>query len=202
MLTFMADHMTPDARAVSIRAYEQAIRLGHRYLGGEHFLLALASSAQPAGAVLREHGVTPERIEREIARLAGAALFGDLDRDALAGIGVDVDAVRTRIEASFGPGALTRAGQATRRTRPPRLRPVSGAGRDGVFLPHAPDAGQGLRNAHREAQAQRDTRIGAEHLALGLLAAGDGTVPLILSALGVSAPALRIAIRNRYRRAG
>jgi hypothetical protein len=44
----MAGHMTPDARAVAIGAYKHAIRLGHRYLGGEHFLLALASAGQPA----------------------------------------------------------------------------------------------------------------------------------------------------------
>jgi hypothetical protein len=47
----MAGHMTPDARAVAIGAYKHAIRLGHRYLGGDHFLLALASADQPAGAV-------------------------------------------------------------------------------------------------------------------------------------------------------
>src|ERR1019366_9459787 len=43
---------------------------------------------------------------------AGAGLFGGLDRDALASIGIDIDAVRARIEASFGPQALTTASQA------------------------------------------------------------------------------------------
>jgi hypothetical protein len=47
--------------------------------------------------VLRERGVTPDRVEAEIARLAGGGLFGDLDRSALAVIGVDVDAVRAAI---------------------------------------------------------------------------------------------------------
>ena len=32
--------MTRDAGAISIRAFEHAIRLGHPYLGGEHYLLA------------------------------------------------------------------------------------------------------------------------------------------------------------------
>jgi hypothetical protein len=104
----MTGHMTRDAIAVAIQAYEHAIRLGHPYLGGEHFLLAPAAAGQPAGAVLREHGVTPERAEAEIVRLSGAGLFGDLDRDALAAIGIDVDAVRAMIEASFGPEALAR----------------------------------------------------------------------------------------------
>jgi hypothetical protein len=201
----MPDYMTQDARAVAMRAYEHALRLGHRYLGGEHFLLSLASSGEPAGVVLRERGVSPERVEEQVVRLAGDSLFGDLDRDALTAIGVDVDAVRARVEASLGPGALTRAARAAHRgPRLPRLnpRPVSGAERDGYFLPHAPDVEQGRRNASREAQARRDTRIGVEHLALGLLAVTEGPVPPILSALSVSAPALRAAILDRYRQAG
>jgi hypothetical protein len=98
----MAEHvrMTTDGVAVAIGAYEHAVRLGHGYLGSEHFLLALAAADQPAGAVLRDHGVTPERVEAEIASQAGAALFGDLDQDALAAIGIDVTAVRACVEAS------------------------------------------------------------------------------------------------------
>ena len=198
----MAGHMTPDARAVAICAYEHAIRLGHRYLGGEHFLLALASADQPAGAVLREHGVTPERVEEEIACRAGGALFGDLDRDALAAIGIDVSAVRASIEASFGPEALTSASQALHREpRVPRLRRVSGAGMGGVFLRHSPDAEQTLHNAHAAAQARHGTQISAEDLALGLLAASEGPVPSVLSALTVSAAQLRAVILDRYRQA-
>jgi ATP-dependent Clp protease ATP-binding subunit ClpA len=196
----MAGHMTRDAVAVSVRAYEHAIRLGHRYLGGEHFLLALAGADEPAGAVLRGSGVTPERVEEQIVNLSGAGLFAGLDRDALAAIGIDVDAVRARIEASFGPHALSQAGHFIHRPpRPPRLRRASGAGQGGVFLPHGP--GVDLGHAMRAAQAQRGTQIGVEHLALSLLAVSQGPVPPILSALGVSAPALHAAILNRYRRA-
>jgi ATP-dependent Clp protease ATP-binding subunit ClpA len=200
----MAGHLTPDARAVAICAHEHAIRLGHAYLGGEHFLLALAAADQLAGAVLRDKGVTPERVEGEIVRLAGGGLFGDLDRDALAAIGIDVGAVRARIEASFGPGALMQAGQAVGRgPRLARLNPrrVSGAERDGVFLPHSPDVEQGLRNASREVQARCGTQIGVEQLALGLLAVSEGQVPPILLALGVAPLAVRAAILDRCRQA-
>ena len=82
---------TPEALAILTLALEHSGRLGHRYIGGEHLLLALVSSGQPAGAVLREHGVTPQRVEEEIVRRAGhgagAGLFGSLDRDALAAMG-------------------------------------------------------------------------------------------------------------------
>jgi ATP-dependent Clp protease ATP-binding subunit ClpA len=115
----MFERFTGDARTVVIHAQQHARRLGHRYIGCEHLLLALVAVDAPAGAVLREHGLTPDRVEEEIVRHVGlgaaAALLADLDRDALASVGVDLDAVRARIEASFPPEALTRAGQAVQR---------------------------------------------------------------------------------------
>jgi ATP-dependent Clp protease ATP-binding subunit ClpA len=121
----MFERFTADARTVVIHAQEHARRMGHRYIGCEHLLLALTATDTPAGGVLREHGITPERVEEEVVRRVGlgaaAALFADLDRDALASIGVDLDAVRARIEASVPLESLTRAGQAVhcgaRRTR-------------------------------------------------------------------------------------
>ncbi len=129
----MFERFTPDARMVVTQAREHARRLGHRYVGGEHILLAAVSASTPASAVLCAHGLTPEQVEEEIIRRAGlgagAGLFADLDRDALAAIGIDLDAVRARIEASFGSQALTDAAQAVNRDalsshghlRPPRL---------------------------------------------------------------------------------
>jgi hypothetical protein len=191
--------MTEDANAIAAQAGEHAIRLGHPYLGGEHLLLALAAAGQPAGAVLREHGVTPGRVEAEIVRLSGGGLFGDLDRDALATVGVDVDAVRATTQASFGQEALTRAARAVHR-KPPWYdpRPVSFAGRDGAFLSHGPGAGQALAGAVGRARARRATEpAGVEDLALGILAVSEGLVPPILSALGVSGTALSTAILDR-----
>ena len=128
----MFERFNQDARTLVIHATEHARRLGHRYVGSEHILLAAVSTSQPASAVMRAHGVTPELVEEEIVRRvglgAGAGLFGGLDRDALATIGIDLDAVRARIESSFGPQALTNAAQAADRSRrrrpgprPPRL---------------------------------------------------------------------------------
>lgn len=196
----MTEHiMTRDAGAISIRAYEHATRLGHPYLGGEHYLLALAAAAHPAGAVLREHGVTPERVEAEIVRLSGAGLFGALDRKALATAGIDVDAVRAMAEASFGRAALARAARDVHRG-PGRFSPRrrSGATRDGVFLPHGPGVNRALVAARREAAARHTAQADVEHLALGILAVSEGLVPSILSRLGTSGPALSAAILDRY----
>ena len=196
----MAGHiMTRDAGAISIRAYEHATRLGHPYLGGEHYLLALAAAGHPAGALLREHGVTPGRVEAEIVRLSGAGLFGDLDRDALTRAGIDVDAVRSATEASFSPATLARAARTVHRG-PGRFSPRrrSGATRDGVFLPHGPGVNQALVTARREAAARHAAQADVEHLALGILAGRQGLVPSILSRLGTSGPALSTAILDRY----
>ena len=200
--------LTPDAHLVVMQGFEHALRLGHRHLGGEHFLLALAAVDQPAGAALRDRGVTLERVEAEIVRLAGRGLFrdlfGDLDRDALAAIGIDVDAVRGKIEASFGRDALSRAARTAHR-EPNRfsLRSRTGAWRgDGAFLPHGPGATQSLINARQEARAVHAARAGVAHFALGILAIDEGLVPAILSGLGVSGPALRVAVLGQYRQAG
>ncbi|BAS26521.1 Clp protease N-terminal domain-containing protein [Limnochorda pilosa] len=50
----------PKAKALLEAAAREAEVLGHRYLGTEHLLLALAASTDPAGEALRRAGVTRE----------------------------------------------------------------------------------------------------------------------------------------------
>ncbi len=110
----MPRHLTRDTRTCLARALRHACRLTRRYVSGGHLMTILVSALhpgqdpRPARAVLHEHGATLEDVEEEIARRAGpgAVLFGGLDRDALAAIGIDLDAVRLRIESAFGPEAL------------------------------------------------------------------------------------------------
>jgi hypothetical protein len=196
-------HQTRDARAISMRAFDHAIRLDQGYFGAEHFLLALAAADQPAGAALRELGVTPERVAAEIARVG---LLGELDRDALAAIGVDIEAVYAKAESAFGRAALARAAAAQTGSREsawfrinPRRR--AGAARDGVFLPHDAGGLQVIRNARQEAQTRRAGQFDVELLALGVVAVTEGAVPAILAGLGVSGPTARAAIMDRYRQA-
>jgi ATP-dependent Clp protease ATP-binding subunit ClpA len=198
----MNEQFTGDARQVVARASEQARRLGHRFIGGEHLLYGLASDDGEVGAVLRERGVTPERVEAEFVRLigpeniAGGALFDTLDRDALTTIGIDLDTVRERIEAAFGPDALAPAAPAPRRWRRSRPGPVTG------HIPLTRRAKKCLERSLREAQAHSSGHLGAEHIALALLAMDDGVPHRILSVIGASAPRLGAEIRDRYRQAG
>ncbi len=231
----MFERFTDTARHVVAQAQEDARRLGHNYIGCEHLLLAAAATAEPASTVLRDQGVTPERVEAEILRTAGrgqpAVPLGGLDAEALASIGIDLDVVRARIEAAFGPDALTRAlpaaGQRrrpawrkgplaglTRRRRPRRARrhvplpagpfrqrPASAGLVPGGHIPFTPRAKKTLALSLREAEALHDNCIGVQHLTLALLALKDGTVPAILSALGAPATSLRAAVLARYRKA-
>ena len=118
----MFERFSDGARHVVVQAQHDARRLGHHYIGCEHLLLAAAEASEPASAVLRDQGVTPERVEAEILRTVGrgaaagpADPLRGLDREALAAIGIDLDVVRARLEAAFGPDALDRAVLANRR---------------------------------------------------------------------------------------
>jgi hypothetical protein len=122
----MFERFTDTARHVVVQAQADARRLGHNYIGCEHLLLAAAAAAEPASAVLRDQGVTPERVEAVILRTIGrgqtAGPLGGLDKEALAFIGIDLDVVRARVEAAFGPDALTQALPAACQSRRPAWR--------------------------------------------------------------------------------
>ena len=128
----MFERFTPDARATVVHAQQHARRLGHNFIGGEHILLSVVSAGHAASAVLGAHGITPEYVEAEIVRRiglgrgagSGDAPFGGLDREALASIGIDLDTVRARIEATFGPHAMAEADPGVqRRLKGPRRSP-------------------------------------------------------------------------------
>ncbi len=217
----MFERFTEDARHVVVQAQADARRLEHGFIGCEHLLLAAASTGEAAGAVLRDQGVSPERVEAEILRRVAGPL-GAIDREALAFVGIDLDVVRARIEAAFGPDALTRAVPAACRGRRPAWRkgPVAELMRrrrrrrrarcssghpagphTGGHIPFTPRAKKSLELSLRKAKALHDDYVGVQHLTLALLAMDDGMVPVILSGLGASRASLRAAILDRYRKA-
>jgi ATP-dependent Clp protease ATP-binding subunit ClpA len=225
----MFERFTDSARGIVTQAQLNARRLGHSYIGCEHLLMAAAMVEGPAGAALREQGITPERIQLTLLGTTGP--LSGLDEEALASIGIDLDAVRAKVEAEFGPDALTWAGPAASESR----RPAWGKGplaelkrrrrrrRTGNSAPHptgpvgsapfspgsaprghipfTPRAKKTLELSLREAEALHDSSIGAEHITLALLIPKDGTVPRILVALGVEPASVRAAILARYRKA-
>lgn len=202
----MPEQLAGDGRQVLARAQEQARRLGHGFIGCEHLLYGLASADDGVGAVLRERNVTPERVEAEFVRLIGprntaaGRPLGTLDRDALTSIGIDLDTVRNRIEAVFGPGALAPEALAPHRWR--RSRRNRDSERVAGHLPVTRRARKCLQHSPRGAQAHPGDTLGAEDIALALLSMDDGLPPRILSAIGTSASQLRADLLDHYRQAG
>jgi ATP-dependent Clp protease ATP-binding subunit ClpA len=199
----MFERFTGQAREVVVQAQAQARRLGHRYIGCEHLLLSIVGTDSPAGDVLRSLGLTPEAVESAMRTILSGGGGAVLDREALAAVGIDLDAVRERVEAAFGPGALTRPPQRERR----RLRRRwcrqrhSSTGAPSGHIPFTPRAKKCLEGSLRESVARRDGYIGVEHLALALTAMTDGLAPRVFSRIGIPAAQARAEIVSRYRRA-
>jgi ATP-dependent Clp protease ATP-binding subunit ClpA len=202
----MFERFTPDARATVVAAQQHARLLGHRWIGCEHLLLAVASAEEPTGNALREAGVRPELVRAEILRMMGPerdtppSLFDTLDRDALAAIGIDLDVVRGKVEEMFGPNALRPPRKPDRRWwRRPRAgrRPRQRSG----HIPFTPRAKKCLAQSLHEATELHSGYLGVEHLALALLNTKSSAAAHILSTLDVSVPELRAGILDRYRQA-
>jgi ATP-dependent Clp protease ATP-binding subunit ClpA len=162
----------PAARYLAAGA-EEARRRGHSYVGTEHVLLALTRNRESGAArLLRELGVTHEDIEA--SRLLAGVWAPRLDAEALGTLGIDLESVRERLEAAFGPGALER-------TEAGALEPTSGAVRC-----VAPRLKQALENAVDRAG---DDPVRDEHVLLGMLSVSDSLAARALAELGVSLPA-------------
>ena len=166
----MFERFTGAARAVVVRAQEEAAGLGHDGIGTEHLLLGLAGAD---GGVLASLGVDVARLRAVVAE----PRRDELDAAALAAIGIDLEAVRRSAEEAFGPGAL-----AGRRR-----------GRRAGHVPFSPRAKRALELALREALALGDRHIGPEHLLLGLARDGDSGAAAALRRCGTTPAAVRAA---------
>ncbi|WP_461829722.1 ATP-dependent Clp protease ATP-binding subunit [Aquifex sp.] len=62
----MFEKFTERARQVILRAREEALELGHSYLGSEHILLALIKEEDIPTLVLSRFGLTPEKVRKAI----------------------------------------------------------------------------------------------------------------------------------------
>ena len=139
-------------------------------------LLGVAGGDGPGARALAAQGATYDA-------LRGRVVSGGLDGDALASIGVDLDEIRRRAEANFGPGALERGRRA----------------RDG-YVPFTPGAKKALELALREAIAAGDKEIGDEHVLLGVLR--EGGAEALLRSTGAEPAVLRDALSPAVSRRG
>jgi ATP-dependent Clp protease ATP-binding subunit ClpA len=172
----MFQRFSKGARDVVERAQEEAHAAGSPHVGAVEMLLGVAGGDGRAARVLAEHGATREKLRPR-------AMAGTLDADALAAIGIDLDEIRRRAEASFGPGALERG----RRT-------------GGGFVPITPEGKKALELALREAVAAGDREIGDVHVLLGVLR--EGGADALLRSVWADPAALREALSPAGSRRG
>jgi ATP-dependent Clp protease ATP-binding subunit ClpA len=188
----MFERFTDEARQVVVRAQAEARSLGHSWIGTEHLLLAVVMQPETPGvSALVRLGVTPDAVRDVIRHIVGSDL-GPTDAAALRTLGIDLDEVRRRVEASFGPGAL----QPPPRRRRRRLlgRRLQDCEPGGGHLPFAARAKKTLELALREALALKDNHIGAEHILLGLVRAPDNFAIDVLERLGVAPETVRAQV--------
>ncbi|GAA1933817.1 Clp protease N-terminal domain-containing protein [Kitasatospora viridis] len=179
----MFEYFTDGARRAVVLSQDEAIALGHDFIGTEHILLGLiGAQSGTAAEVLREQGVELDRARAETVRIldeAGVvAAGGQPAKDALAAIGIDVAEIQRKADDAFGPGAFQYP------------RPA-----------YTPDAKRALEQTLREAKALGQERFGTEHILLGLLAVGEGRGLEVLTALEVDRGGLREAVLARVAQA-
>jgi ATP-dependent Clp protease ATP-binding subunit ClpA len=156
------------------RGATEARRLGHNYVGTEHVLLVLVRDREGgATMVLQQLGVTADAVEEALSSCIGAGA-SRIDPDALATLGIDFEAVRQRLEETFGPGALEHTRSAC--------------------LGIAPRLKRAFAYALDYANGQP---LGDEHILLGLLSVPDSLAAHILSELGVTRPEVEAIVARR-----
>lgn len=116
-----------------------------------------------------------------VRRLRGTS---ELDAAALESIGIDLDAVREKVEAAFGAGALDG----------PRGRP-----RKRGHIPFSPRARKVLELSLREAIRLRQRQIADGHLLLGVLRDGNGLAARIIAETGADFATLRAQVEDELR---
>jgi ATP-dependent Clp protease ATP-binding subunit ClpA len=159
--------VTRPAARVSGFARMEARRLGHHYLGPEHLLVGLLVEGDNLAArVLVADGLDLDTVRDGIDRLIAQGVLPapqPSDDELLASLGVDLEAVHTRLQATFGEHAYWDTAQ---RIRHRTAQPV----------PHTPHirtdptplvCGRAMGFAAHEA-IDRDQEVGPEHLLLGL----------------------------------
>ncbi|THA70335.1 peptidase [Streptomyces sp. A0958] len=191
----MFERFTKGARATVNGAVKHAERTGADTVTEEHLLLALLDQeGGRASFAVTALGLADHRAS-VVSELAEARRRGGMtraDADALAGIGIDLTAIVSRIEEAHGEGAL-------RGERGGRRRWAGGP-------PFSRGAKKILERSLRGALGRGDRFIGEEHLLLALTAA-PGVVADVLAEHGATYTTVERALygdggAGRDRRAG
>ncbi|MFD0000332.1 Clp protease N-terminal domain-containing protein [Nocardia sp. NPDC127526] len=174
----MFERFDKAAKFAVVGAQEEARELRAPSIDVEHVLLGvLAAPDTGLTALLGEHGLTAAGVRETLARKRTGEPLGQEDAEALRSIGIDLDAVRESLEATFGEDALDRAVPA------PESRRGFFRNAKGMSFGHIPfsrDAKKILELSLREALARKDNGIGAGHIVLAILRAPNPATRTLL----------------------
>lgn len=166
------------ARSVIVAGAEQAHALGDSEVRPEHLLLGVLTDAGGIGArILTGLGLRRDAVVAEVAPL------GNAESEDLRSVGVDLQAVRAQVDATFGPGTLNQP-RRPRRVGPLQTRLL------GEHPPFAESTKKALEEAVRQSRLLRN-QMGPEHILLGLLREDHDPVPRTLRRLGLDPAAVR-----------
>ncbi|UUU40038.1 Clp protease N-terminal domain-containing protein [Streptomyces sp. NBC_00162] len=160
----MFERFTTEARDTVTGAAAEARQAGSATVTEEHLLLALLSRG-----ALDFLGVDRAAVAADLAAARRRGGMSRADEEALAGLGIDLSEIVSRVEEAHGEGALSPAAP-RRRTR---------------HVPFTQGAKKVLEQSLRIALGRKDRRIAAPHLLLALLSR-PGTVAEVLTDHGVT----------------
>jgi ATP-dependent Clp protease ATP-binding subunit ClpA len=153
----------PPAEPYLLAGAREARRFGSAFVGTEHVLSAMVRDPDgDTAAFLRSRGVAEAAVEEALAPWLGCTA-ARIDPSALAAFGIDLDAVRERLDETFGADALETTGSGCLGVAPRLKRALA-------FAVGA--AGGGALNDR--------------HVLLGLLSEDESAAALVLGRLGVT----------------
>lgn len=160
----MFERFTQDARSTVTGAVAEAERTGAQRVGEEHLLLSLL-----ALGALDPLGVDRAAVCADLATARRRGGMSKADEEALAGLGIDLTEIVSRVEETHGEGALSDP-VPRRRSGRPRF---------------TPGAKKVLEQSLRIALGRKDRHISTLHLLLSLLSR-PGTPAEVLADHGVT----------------
>ncbi|MEU9300681.1 Clp protease N-terminal domain-containing protein [Streptomyces sp. NPDC048269] len=176
----MFERFTTEARATVTGAVAEARRAGAATVTEEHLVLALLSRG-----ALDPLGADRAAVTADLAAARRRGGISKADEEALAGLGIDLTEIVSRIEETHGEGALS-APAPRKRTLGASLRSALGRPEpDNRHVPFTRGSKKTLEQSLRIALGRKDRHIGTLHLLLALLSR-PGTVSEVLADHGVT----------------
>jgi ATP-dependent Clp protease ATP-binding subunit ClpA len=149
------DSFTDDVVDSIVLAADEAILMGHTWIGTEHLMLGLWRLAQGAGSLLRRIRIDVDLVRERVAQMVGSASESTptAHPDAESLRQGSIASARERVKQSFGEGVL-------------RM--------ELVFPPFTPRALRVIELAQAAADELNDDRVSSEHLLMAVIREGAG----------------------------